>query len=474
MADLMDLTAAALLAGYAARHFTPEDVADALIDRVTRWEPDLAALYAFDEHATREAARASSLRWRTGAMIGPLDGVPVTLKELIATRGTPTPLGTAASDLIPAAEDAPPAARLRDAGAIIFAKTTCPDYGMLSSGLSSFHALARNPWDLRCNPGGSSAGAASAAAAGYGPLHVGTDIGGSVRLPAAWCGLVGFKPTLGRIPIDPYYVGRCAGPMTRTVDDAARLMEVLALPDSRDATSLPPESIDWRATLASPRGLRVGLMLDAGCGMKPDAEIVAAVTAAANMLAAAGAEVRPVAPVLSQEILDGIDVYWRARSWSDLAALAPEKKSKVLPYIRDWAAGGAHVSGVDAVAGFGRTYELRRLCAALFDTVDVVLSPTTPNISFPAEWASPLNDPQRPFEHIAYTLPWNMSEQPAVSINCGFSTPASSAPAMPLGLQIVTRRFADAQALQLARWYEAARGPITTWPLPPNPQELAP
>ncbi|MBF2938023.1 amidase, partial [Pseudomonas aeruginosa] len=146
-------------------------------------------------------------------------------------------------------------ALLREAGAIVLAKTTVPDFGMLSSGLSSFHGVTRNPWNLANNTGGSSSGAAAAAAAGYGPLHLGTDIGGSVRLPAGWCGLVGFKPSLGRIPIDPYYTGRCAGPMTRCMDDCLLLMRYLAQPDARDATSLPPEVLDWSAEPLSVRGL---------------------------------------------------------------------------------------------------------------------------------------------------------------------------------------------------------------------------
>src|SRR6201998_3575525 len=149
--------------------------------------------------------------------MGALDGVPVTIKDNIATKDQPVPLGAASVPLAPAPKDAPPAARLREAGAIIFSKTTMPDYGMLSSGLSSFHPLHRNSWDLSKNPGGSSAGAGGAGAAGHRPLHLGTDIGGSVRLPSCWCGLVGLKPSLGRIPIDPPHVGGGAGPVTRTV-----------------------------------------------------------------------------------------------------------------------------------------------------------------------------------------------------------------------------------------------------------------
>jgi aspartyl-tRNA(Asn)/glutamyl-tRNA(Gln) amidotransferase subunit A len=457
--NLADLGTSALLNGYRKQDFTPADAIEALIGRIDAKEDSLHALYAFDPEGARRAAAESTQRWARQAPVGALDGVPATVKELIATLGTPVPLGSAATELVPAAADAPPAARLREAGAIIFAKTTSPDYGMLSSGLSSFHPLARNPWDLQKNPGGSSAGAATAAAAGYGPMHVGTDIGGSIRLPAAWCGLVGFKPTLGRIPIDPYYIGRVAGPMTRCVDDAAWMMQVLSQPDARDATSLPPENIDWHATLDSPKGLRIGLMLDAGCGMTLDPQIAALVRAAAAHFAQAGATILPVPGVMTQTMLDGIDIYWRARLWSDIGAMTAQRRNKILPYILQWAERGAAVSGPDAITGFNRTYELRAACARLFANVDVVLSPTTPNISFPAEWASPLNDPSQPFAHICYTLPWNMSEQPAISLNCGFSSDA-----MPIGLQIITRRFCDWQALALARWFEGVCGAVRQWP----------
>jgi Asp-tRNA(Asn)/Glu-tRNA(Gln) amidotransferase A subunit family amidase len=454
-----------MLAGYAARSFTPCDVIEALIEHVAACESTLGALYAFDPDDARRAAAKSTKRWAAGAPRGKLDGVPATIKDLIRTRGTPTPLGTAASELVPANEDAPPAARLGEAGAIIFAKTTMPDYGMLSSGLSSFHQLTRNPWDVRKNPGGSSSGAGAAAAALYGPMHVGTDIGGSIRLPAAWCGLVGFKPSLGRVPIDPYYTARCAGPMTRTVDDTSFMMEVLAQPDARDATSLPPLSVNWHAKVAGVKGLRVGLMMDAGCGLPVDSQIAAAVGEAAHLFANEGAEIKPVKGVLSHEILDGIDIFWRTRSWDDIARLPEERRRKILPYILDWASKGESATGRDVVAGFNGSFELRRRCAALFGQVDVVLSPVSPVLSFPADWASPLNDPARPFEHITFTAPWNFSEQPAISINCGFSTEG-----LPIGLQIVTPRFADEQAVSLARWYEERRGAIINWPAHVKPE----
>ena len=464
MPSLVDLTAVELLAHFKAKTLSPLEYWTAVEERIAAFEPRIAALYAYDPEGARTAAAAATERWGKGIPIGRLDGVPVTIKELIATKGVPVPKGTAATVLTPAAEDAPVAARLREDGAIIFAKTTCPDFGMLSSGLSSFHPLSRNPWDPTQNPGGSSAGAAAAGAAGYGPLHIGTDIGGSTRLPAGWTGLFGFKPSHGRVPVDPYYLGRCAGPMTRTVDDALLLMPTLSRPDPRDATALPPAEIDWDARDIDLDGMRIGLMLDAGCGLAVEPEIRNAVVAAARRFEQAGAVIEEVGPVLTRAMLDGLDAFWRARSWSDMLELDAASRARILPYIRDWAAAASEVSGIDAVRGFNQTYAMREACGRLFRRVDAVLSPTNPIVSFPAEWASPINDPARPLEHIGFTVPWNMSEQPAASINCGFS-----ASGMPIGLQIIGPRFDDMRVLRLAKLYETRRGPITTWPEPHHP-----
>lgn len=462
MDDCLTLTATQLLEAYRRKTLSPSEYVEALIAHIECWEPHLNALYAYRPEALREAAQVSSRRWARGEPVGMLDGVPVTLKELIATQGLPVPHGTLAGEHPPAMEDAPPAARLNEDGALLVAKTTCPDYGMLSSGLSSFHGLTRNPWNLDCNPGGSSSGAAAAAAAGYGPLHVGTDIGGSIRLPAAWCGVVGFKPTLGRIPIDPYYVGRCAGPMTRCVDDAALMMATLSRTDRRDAMRLPPEKIDWQDLDCDVSGMRLGVMMEAGCGLSLDGEIRSGVEAAARQFEAAGATLVPLAPVMTREMLDGLDRFWRVRQWNELELLAPEERARVLPVILAWADDGARLSGIEVMRGFQQTMNIRRATEAVFDEVDAVLSPTTPNVEFPADWASPVNDPQRPFEHIVYTVPWNMGEQPAISLNAAFNDSG-----MPIGVQIVAPRFADRLVLQLAKAYEIWRGPQSCWPLPP-------
>ncbi|KWV41397.1 amidase [Rhizobium altiplani] len=457
-----DLTIHELRRRFADRSLSPLEYWLALERHIEAWEPAICALYAYDPEAARKQAQASSDRWMRGATLGLLDGIPATLKELIATKGQPVPLGTKAVELQPATEDAPAAARLREDGAVLFAKTTCPDYGMLSSGLSSFHPLSRNPWDTTQNPGGSSAGASAAAAAGYGPLHIGTDIGGSVRLPAGWTGIFGFKPSHGRIPIDPFYVGRCAGPMTRTVEDAANAMATLSRPDWRDGTSLPPADLDWMDLEIDVRGLKIGLMPDAGCGLAVEDEVRAAVEAAGRRFEEAGAIVIPVQPVLTREMLDGLDSFWRARFWGEIEKLSRERRKSILPYIYAWAEGGASVSGVDAVRGFNQTIEMRRSCGRLFTKVDAVISPTNPIVSYPADWASPTNDPARPFEHICFTVPWNLSEQPAASINCGFSRSG-----MPIGLQIVGPRFDDMFVLKLSKAFETWTGGIRSWPKPP-------
>jgi aspartyl-tRNA(Asn)/glutamyl-tRNA(Gln) amidotransferase subunit A len=460
---LHDLSATELLTAYRAQALSPVDVTRAVLARIAAWEPHLCATYALDPDVALAQARAAEARWQRGEPQGALDGVPLMIKENIATRGVPVPLGTAAVDLVPAERDAPPAARVREAGAVILGKTTMPDYGMLSSGLSSFHPLARNPWNLSRNPGGSSAGAAAGAAAGYGPLHIGTDIGGSVRLPAGWCGIVGLKPSLGRIPIDPPYAGRVAGPMTRTVADAALLMSVLSQPDDRDTMSLPYQAIAWNDLERDLRGLKIGLMLDAGWGMPVEPEVRAAVEAAARAFEAAGAAVETVAPFMTRAMAEGMDDFWRTRSWLDISALPDAKRAQVLPFIVDWARGGAGLSGERVFRGYSQMGAMRDAAVRASRPFDMLFSPTAPIPAFAAELPCPTDDPALPFEHIAFTLPFNMSEQPAASINCGYTSGG-----LPIGLQIIGKRHDDLGVLQVAQAWERMRAAQHAWPEPPR------
>jgi aspartyl-tRNA(Asn)/glutamyl-tRNA(Gln) amidotransferase subunit A len=462
MADLHTLSAAELLDLYQRKAASPVEVTQTVLDHIAAWEPQLHATYALDAEAALSQAAASQSRWLKGEPAGALDGVPTMIKENIATAGVPVPLGTAATDLVPAPRDAPPAARLREAGAVILGKTTMPDYGMLSSGLSSFHPLTRNPWDLSRGPGGSSSGAGAGAAAGYGPLHVGTDIGGSVRLPAGWCGIFTLKPSFGRIPVDPPYAGRVAGPMTRSVEDAALLMAVLSRPDPRDTMSLPPQTIAWEKLERDIDGLRIGLLMDAGWGLEVEPDVKTAVESAARAFEAAGAIVEPIAPFMTRAMADGMDDFWRMRSWLDISTLSAERRARVLPFIVEWARGGEGLSGERLFRGYSQMGTMREAAVAACRPYDVVLSPTAPIAAFPAELPCPTNDPRRPFEHIAFTLPYNMSEQPAASINCGYT-----ATGLPIGLQIIGQRHDDLTVLQVSRAWERMRPAQRPWPLPP-------
>ena len=463
--QLYELSASELVDAYSRGTISPVEVVRSVLDHIDRWEPHLQATYLLRPDLALDQAHASQARWHRREPCGPLDGVPTTIKENIATVGDPLPAGTAAVDLVPAAVDAPPAARLREAGAIMVSKTTMPDYGMLSSGLSTFHSLARNPWDLSKTPGGSSAGAGAAAAAGYGPLHIGTDIGGSLRLPAGWCGIFSLKPSLGRVPIDPPYTGRAAGPMTRRVADSALMMQVLSKPDARDSMSLPFQPITWDQFDQGAgflKGLKIGLLMEAGCGLPVEPEVQNAVLRAAQLFEQAGATVESMKPFMTQTMLEGLDHFWRMRSHLDLAALPPDRKARVLPYILQWADSAAEFTGEQVYFSASQSHATRLASVNACRSFDYIVSPTAPMPAFAAELPSPTNDPLHGLEHIGFTVPYNMSEQPAASINCGYTLDG-----LPIGLQIAGQRFDDLGVLQVSRAFELIRDPQRPWPQPP-------
>jgi len=463
--QLYELSASELIDAYSRGTISPVEVVRSVLDHIDRWEPHLQATYLLRPDLALDQAHASQARWHRREPCGPLDGVPTTIKENIATVGDPLPAGTAAVDLVPAAVDAPPAARLWEAGAIMVSKTTMPDYGMLSSGLSTFHSLARNPWDLSKTPGGSSAGAGAAAAAGYGPLHIGTDIGGSLRLPAGWCGIFSLKPSLGRVPIDPPYTGRAAGPMTRRVADSALMMQVLSKPDARDSMSLPFQPITWDQFDQGAgflKGLKIGLLMEAGCGLPVEPEVQNAVLRAAQLFEQAGATVESMKPFMTQTMLEGLDHFWRMRSHLDLAALPPDRKARVLPYILQWADSAAEFTGEQVYFAASQSHATRLASVNACRSFDYIISPTAPMPAFAAELPSPTNDPLHGLEHIGFTVPYNMSEQPAASINCGYTRDG-----LPIGLQIAGQRFDDLGVLQVSRAFELIRDPQRPWPQPP-------
>ena len=462
MAAIHERSAAQLSAAYASRELSPVQVTRALLERIEAWEPRINALYRVQRENALALASASEERWREARPLSALDGVPITLKENIATRGDPSPVGTRANEEAPLqAADAPAAARVREAGCVILGKTTMPDFGMLSSGVSSLHGVTRNPWRLDRNPSGSSSGAAAAAVAGYAPLHLGTDIGGSVRLPATHCGIFALKPSFGRVPVHPPYLGRVVGPMTRSVQDAAHLMSVIARPDARDYLSLPYQECAFEAIEpAEPRRLRIGFLPDMGVGLEVHPEVRNAARAAATALAGAGCSVESMRSFLTEEMFDGMCRFFEARSHHDFMQLSAAKREKVLPFVAEWCSWrAAQFSGRDVMQAYTLVMAMREAAVAASQEYDYLLSPVSPILAYEAELPAPGNDPRHALPHIAFTVPFNMSGQPAASVNW-----SASADGLPIGVQIIGKRFDDVGVLRVSRLLETLRPAQQAWP----------
>jgi Asp-tRNA(Asn)/Glu-tRNA(Gln) amidotransferase A subunit family amidase len=247
--------------------------------------------------------------------------------------------------------------------------------------------------------------------------------------------------------------------MTRTVADSALMMREIARPDARDGMSLPPQEFAWLDLAIEVKGLRIGLWLGAGVGIAVEPETRAAIERAAQILADAGAHIEEVRPFLTRPMLEGLDRFWRQRAWSDIGALPPERRARVLPYIRRWAEGGQNLTGAQVYDGMNQMIVMRDAALRACAPFDFVISPTAPVASYPAEFASPIDDPERPFEHIGFTVAFNMSGQPASSVNAGYT-----ASGLPIGLQIIGQRFDDLGVLRLSRAWEDLRGQQRPWP----------
>ncbi|HEY3772318.1 MAG TPA: amidase [Solirubrobacteraceae bacterium] len=459
MPELADLSATELRRLYLAGETRPSEVIEAVLQRADAWEPRIHAFTQVDVDTARESARRADERYAKSEPRGVLDGIPVTVKENIATAGDPYRMGSAATPETISDADAPAAARLKEDGAVIFAKTTMPDFGMMSSGVSSLHPTTRSPWNPDWNPGGSSAGAGAAAAAGIGPIHLGTDIGGSVRMPAGWCGVAGLKPSFGRIPVSPPYYGRCIGPLARTTEDLALTMSVVSRPDDRDHMSLPAAELDWTGLTALPLdGVRIGVCTDAGAGPAPDPQIADAIHQAAHAFEGAGATTEPVASLIDQALLDGLDRFWRMRSFLDLQALGVEAAARALPHILDWTTPAAQFTAEQVFTGFSAMDGMAMSVARAFGDLDFLLAPVAPIPAFSADAPAPFGADQA-LMHVGFTAPFNMSGHPAISVPW-----TTCDDGRPIPIQLVARRHRDLDALRLGLAAEQLRPPQPAWP----------
>jgi len=450
--DIAFMSAQELIERYRIKELSPVEAAEALFARLDELQPKLNAFCIVDRDGAMAAARASEARWRKAAPQGPLDGVPVTIKDLVLMRGFPTRRGSHLVEPVPDAEDAPATARLREAGAVILGKTTTPEFGWKAIGDSPLTGITRNPWNPERTPGGSSAGAAAACAAGIGPLHIGSDGAGSIRIPSAFTGIFGLKPTFGRVPAWPYGtmgVLSNVGPMTRNVRDAALLLNAISRPDHRDAYCLPPDGRDYLDGIEDGvKGWRVAYSPDLGYA-KLDLDIAAALAEAARQFEALGAVIEEVREIFSSP-RESLLTLWRAGSARNLASYPAKNRHLCDPGFLAVAAEGERVTGSDYVADDMARSILGAQMAAFHQKYDLLLTPMMPVPALPV--GQDLNDPAIETNWIdwsPFSYPFNMTRQPACSIPCGLTGAG-----LPIGLQIVGPLYAEDRVLRAARAFE--------------------
>ena len=407
-----------LLHHYQRGSLSPVEALQAVMERIARFNPRINAFAVLNPGAL-EAAGQSEARWRAGRPLGLLDGVPCTVKDLLDLAGFPTRRGSRLTSPDPVATDAPAVLALKNAGAVIVGKTTTTEYGWKTPGDCPLHGITRNPWNTERTTGGSSAGAGAAGAACFGPLHIGTDAGGSVRIPAAWCGLVGLKPTFGRIPQWPlgaFANVAAAGPMTRTVGDCALMLSALARFDRRDPFCLPDDGRDWRSGLSQGvDGLRVGVLRYPGFDAPIDADGIATVEAAASMLAEAGATVEAAEPDLP-DIRAVFGRVWGV-ALSRLVGLVPEAdRSKLDPGLLEVAAGEGGMLATDFVGAEALRIQAAHAMAQLHAGFDLLLTPSVP--SGPMLATDKVIDPANALwtRWAPWTFLYNLTRQPAVTV----------------------------------------------------------
>ena len=465
-AELIGMSLVELTRAYASRALSPVEVLRTTLGHAEQVNGAINALFCFRRDEAMASAQRSEARWKAGTALGPLDGVPMTVKDSVAMTGWPYFHGIGANRSLPPSNyDSPPAIALREAGAVIFAKTTMPDCGLMASGISSLHGVTRNPWGLAWNTGGSSAGAGASVAAGAGYVSVGTDIAGSVRLPAAHCGLAGLKPTHGRVPHLPADTMRMAGPMGRSVDDISRLLTVLTRQDERDTWSLPADGMRYHEHLGRDvKGLKIGVLTDMGFGMKPETTVREAVEAAGKLLEDAGAIVEPFVSPLDHDAYAAIDLFLQVRGHLEYASLPHHNDTAgdINPYVRAWCLGGAKHSGADLYRALGQIAKMKAALLAAFEGWDYVIAPTLPVVNFPAE--EPGVSRETPLEHTLFTAMFNQTCQPASTICMAFDSRH-----LPIGVQVIGHRFDDLGVLQATKMLEDLRPIKMDWPFSPRP-----
>jgi aspartyl-tRNA(Asn)/glutamyl-tRNA(Gln) amidotransferase subunit A len=450
--ELADLTAVELLAAYRDGSVSPVAATRAVLDRIAALDPAVNAFCLVDADGAVAAAAASEERWRLGEPIGALDGVPTSVKDLLITRGWPTRRGSRTTDPdAPTDADAPAVARVREQGAVLVGKTTTPEYGWKGVTDSPLTGTTRNPWDRSRTPGGSSGGSAVAVALGMGPLSLGTDGGGSVRMPAGFTGTSTIKPTYGRVPAypqSPFGPLSHVGPMARTAADAALLLDVISGADPRDPWAGAPAAPVSPGLRAGVAGLRIAFSPALGhAEVHPD--VAVAVAAAAEVFTGLGATVERADPGFGDP-LEAFQVLWFSGA---AAVLAPvlDRRAEIDPGLVAVAERGAACTAVEYLDAMAVRNDLGTLMGAFHQRYDLLLTPTLPIPAFEAGVDAPAGYAGTWTSWTPFTYPFNLTQQPAASVPCGL-TPDG----LPVGLQIVGPRHADGRVLAAAHAFQQA------------------
>ncbi len=460
-AGLLALDAAQLRDGYAEGSVCPIEVTEAVLAAARQAQDRFSAIACLNTDDARRAAFESATRWRAGTPLGKLDGVPMTFKDSFNVRFLPRWHGTAVSEGAVSQIDAAPVRRAREAGIVIVAKTSMPDYGLLMSGLSSRSGIVRNPWNPLTNPAGSSSGAAACLACGVAPLALGTDMVGSVRLPAAACGLASILPTQGRVAYDPPGNYRGAGPMARTVADLSALLEVVGQYDAADHFALPGKFIDDGKPAGRLDGIRIGVLSQLSYGDTMDRPTARAVEMTAKLLGETGADIMAL-PDLDVSPEDYEAVTWTMvhKGLAELYAAPAARRGLVQHEI------GRMCDEALIQTALFMDRMSKRLSAATarlekqFSPFDYILSPAMPVRAFPAEAISP-TPALGAMSHMGFACWFNQLARPAGTV----AVMQGGAGECPVSVQIAGRRFDDAGVLRMLRVLEASRGFVIDWPL---------
>ncbi|MFD8497875.1 amidase [Amycolatopsis sp. NPDC059657] len=451
----MSTTATELIKAYASGESSPVEATQDALDAIEAKDGELNAYCLVDAESALRQAKASETRWREGGPLSPLDGVPTSIKDMFLTEGWPTLRGSKCIDpSLPWDVDSPVTARLRESGAVLLGKTTTPELAWKAVTDSELTGISRNPVDPSKTTGGSSGGSAAAVAAGMGVLSVGTDGGGSVRIPASFCGIVGFKPTHGRIPLfpaSPFGPLSHAGPMTRTVADTALMLDILSRPDHRDPAALPPfQGIYLDASERDVTGLRVAYSPDLGY-VNVDPEVAGIVADAVAVLEKLGLNVTRSDPGFTDP-LDAFEVLWSTGAAQWLETFPDGSDALVDPGLLGmWRKGLTH-SAADYLEATAIRAALGILMGEFHSRFDVLVTPTVPIPAFEAGHDTPPGSALTGWpQWTPFTYPFNMTQQPAISIPVG-----ATAAGLPVGLQIVGPRHADDVVLAVARTLESA------------------